>query len=729
MSISRRLALQTLAAGAATALLPEKGAAKSRAKVAPPDAKAVLYDSSRCIGCRECIRGCAEANSWDCDPVLNDTPALSQTAPTVLQRFDLGDASCFRKVQCMHCVDPACVSACMLGAMHKDADGAVVWDGDLCVGCRYCQIACPYNVPRFEWDTPLPSLQKCQLCPERRAEGLAPACVEQCRRGALVYGTREEMLAEAHARIDAHPGTYNPKVFGERDGGGTGVLYLAKAGVSFADLGLPPLGEKSVPELPESIQHTLYRGFAAPLAVFALLGAVVRRNTKKLHAEEQAHHATEKSVPVGGKLVTPTTLTLAFFTVLGVVTVLWRFAMGLGAATNLNDGYPMGLWIVMDVVTGTALACGGYAMALLVYVANRGKYHPLVRPALLTSAFGYTLGGLSVLVDIGRPWNFYRIPMFFWEWNFSSILLEVALCIMCYTIVLWIEVSPAILETWKESRVPTLRRVALAVLPRLEKALPYFIALGLLLPTMHQSSLGSMMLMGGHKLHPLWHSPLLPLLFLVSVVGMGYAAVTLECCISARAFKRPQETPMLRALALPIAVVLLTYAAIRVGEIVRAGEWGLVTRMDGYSLLFLLEMSLFVLPALLLVLRRKVAGPRFLVGMAGLVVAGGALYRFSTFLFAFNPGEQWSYFPSLAEFAVTFGFISAEILGYVLMVKLFPILRGSSAEGAGHDTAGPSPREEALPRHPQQAPWTPEVPVVARSPLLGKEDQHVLADA
>jgi Ni/Fe-hydrogenase subunit HybB-like protein len=293
-------------------------------------------------------------------------------------------------------------------------------------------------------------------------------------------------------------------------------------------------------------------------------------------------------------------------------------------------------------------------------------------------------------VDIGRWWNFYRIPTFFWSWNFNSILLEVALCIMLYTTVLWIEVSPAVLEGWQESRIPWLRKIAVTLLPKMEKALPYFIALGLLLPTMHQSSLGSMMLLSGHKLHPLWHSPLLPLLFLISCVAMGYSAVTLECCISAKAFKRPQETPMLRALAVPMAGVLLAYGVIRVAEIVNAGEWHYVMRMDRYSWLFLVEMGCLVGPAVGLIVARRFAGPVFFSAMAALVVFGGGLYRFSTFLIAYNPGSQWTYFPSLPEFAVTIGFISAEILGYLLMVKLFPILRGTADE-VRHGGALPSP--------------------------------------
>ena len=677
MSITRRVALRTLAAASAAALLPKRARAKTVAGPGP-NSKAILYDSVQCIGCRQCIAGCAEENGWDATPAFAPHPALSPSVLTVLRRYSDTDATGFLKVQCMHCAEPACVSACMLGAMSKDADGAVTWNGDLCVGCRYCQIACPFNVPRFEWNSPVPKMRKCQMCPERRAQGLPPACVAQCRRGALTYGTRQQMLREAHRRIKADPAAYNSKVYGEADNGGTAWLYLTRAGVSFADLGLPDLPSESVVELPETIQHTLYKGMAAPLALFGTLGLVVRRNAHKLHEEEARHHTTERSLAVGGSLFNTPTLVLLMLAVIGGLTILWRFAAGLGATTNLNDGYPMGLWIAFDVVGGTALACGGYAIALLVYVINRGRYHPLIRPALVTSAFGYTLGGLSVLVDIGRPWNFYRIPLFFWDWNFNSILLEVALCIMLYTMVLWIEISPALLEGWQASRLAWLRKIAKTVGPRIERALPYFIALGLVLPTMHQSSLGSLMLVAGQKLHPLWHTPLLPLLFLVSVVAMGYAAVTLETCISSWAFKRPKETPMLRALAVPIAAVLLTYAALRVGDIVYRGKFDLVMRMDFYSLQFFVEMALFLAPALLLIARRGVGDSPFFLSMAALVIVAGSLYRFSTYLIAFNPGPQWHYFPAIPEFAVTIGFVSAEIFGYIVLVKRFPILRGEA---------------------------------------------------
>jgi Ni/Fe-hydrogenase subunit HybB-like protein/Fe-S-cluster-containing dehydrogenase component len=676
MSITRRTALKTMAA-AATSLVPRS----LRAETTPTpleDSKAILYDATRCIGCRQCAVACAEENGWDPALALSDDPELTYSALTVVRRFWLDGKERFRKVQCMHCLEPACVSACMLGAMSKDEDGAITWNGDLCVGCRYCEISCPFNTPRFEWDTPRPHLAKCQMCPERRAQGLQPACVEACRRGALSYGDRDELLIEARRRMAEHPELYNPKIYGEHDGGGTSVLYLAQAGVSFSDLKLPDLGEESVATLPESIQHALYRGFAAPLALLGILGALVRRSTRRLHEEEEATHPTEESAPVGGPLLTSPFLLLAALVVVGVIAVLWRFTAGLGATTNLNDGYPMGLWIAFDVVTGTALACGGYAVALLVYVANRGRYHPLVRAALVTSAFGYTLGGLSVLIDIGRAWNFYKIPLFFWKWNFNSILLEVALCIMLYTLVLWIEVSPVVLAGWRESRVSGLRKIAMVLSPRVERAMPVFIAVGLLLPTMHQSSLGSLMLMAGHKLHPLWHTPLLPLLFLVSCVAMGYGVVTLESILSARVFRRPLETPMLRGLAVPVSVVIFAYVALRIGDLWHRGRLGLITHSDGYGLLFLGEMALFLIPALGLLLHRRTARARYLLGMAVVVVFAGALYRFSTYLFAFDPGPEWSYFPAVPEFAVTFGIVASEILGYLILVKRFPILRGVS---------------------------------------------------
>jgi len=197
---------------------------------------------------------------------------------------------------------------------------------------------------------------------------------------------------------------------------------------------------------------------------------------------------------VGGRILTrPFRWLLAFFAVAGVL-ILYRLATGLGQITAMNDGYPWGLWIAFEVVTGTALACGGYSVALLVYVLNRGRYHPMIRPALLTSALGYTLAIVGVGLDVGRWWTIWRVPLYFWRWNLNSVLLEVALCIMAYVLVVWIELSPAFLEKAQGSRTPRLRAFADRALPIVNKGLLWVIALGILLPTMHQSSLGALML-------------------------------------------------------------------------------------------------------------------------------------------------------------------------------------------------------------------------------------------
>src|SRR6476469_1756063 len=183
---------------------------------------------------------------------------------------------------------------------------------------------------------------------------------------------------------------------------------------------------------------------------------------------------------VGGRIFNKPFRVLATVFAAGAVLILYRLATGLGGLTAMNDGYPWGLWIAFDVVTGTALACGGYAVALLVYIFNKGKYHPLIRPAILTSALGYSIAGFSVVIDIGRPWMAWKLPLYINHWNLNSALLEVALCIMAYCVVLYLELMPAILEKFKGQ--PNLAgRVADKALPVFDKVLIFIIALGMLL--------------------------------------------------------------------------------------------------------------------------------------------------------------------------------------------------------------------------------------------------------
>jgi Ni/Fe-hydrogenase subunit HybB-like protein len=391
----------------------------------------------------------------------------------------------------------------------------------------------------------------------------------------------------------------------------------------------------------------------------------------------------DKPTPVGGSLMTPPMRILLFVFMVGAALTVWRFAVGLGPSTGLSDGYPWGLWIAFDVVTGTALACGGYAVALLVYIFNKGKYHPLVRPALLTSALGYSVAAVGIIIDVGRPWFIWRIPISVGKWNLDSALLEVALCVMAYVMVLWIELSPAFLEKWQDSGNTGLANFSRGLSKFMDKALIWFIALGLLLPTMHQSSLGSVIMLAGPRLHPLWHTPWLPFLYLISCIAMGYAVVVMESTLSSRAFGRQREDKMLASLSGVVSFVLFLFVAFRLGDLFLRGRGPLMISEGYLSVMFWLEIALFLVPAVMLAGSRGRAriGTMFRAGM--MIALGGSLYRFDSYLVAFNPGPGWSYFPSVPETAITLGLVALEVFIFVALVKSFPILSGTSPMAAG----------------------------------------------
>jgi Ni/Fe-hydrogenase subunit HybB-like protein len=365
--------------------------------------------------------------------------------------------------------------------------------------------------------------------------------------------------------------------------------------------------------------------------------------------------------PVGGKVFTGPFLFFLVITLIGIFFLAKRFVFGIGAVTNMNDGFPWGIWITYDVVVGTAFACGGYSMALLVYIFNNGEYHPLVRPALLASVFGYTLAGVSVFIDIGRYWHIYNVFLP-WFTNFNSILLEVALCIALYIAVLWIEFSPALIEakTGANSKV--------------NKVLIFFIALGILLPTMHQSSLGSLMILAGSKLSPLWWTPLLPLIFLISAITMGYTIVIFESTISAMGFKRPLETDLLGKLSLVIPILLVILLVIRFGDLLMRGQIGLAFAGDLQGNMFLLENILHIVPLVILASAANRKNAKMLFLAACSLMLGGLIYRFNTYLIGFNPGDGWHYFPAVGEQFITYAIISAEILLYMIFVRKLPVL-------------------------------------------------------
>ena len=375
--------------------------------------------------------------------------------------------------------------------------------------------------------------------------------------------------------------------------------------------------------------------------------------------------------PVGGRLMTSGYRMLLLVAAVGAGTILYRLLFGIGSVSNLNAGHPWGLWIAIDVVVGTALGCGGLAMALLVYIFNKGRYHPLVRPAVLTSLLGYGLAVIAVAVDLGRYWGLWKVPIFFWRWT-GSPQLEVALCVSAYVLVLLLEFSPAILEKWKDTGSAALRSFATRFLGFMDKALLWILALGILLPMMHQSSLGTMMLLPASKLHPLWHTPWLPLLFLVNAVMMGFGMVVMESHLSSRYFRRPAETVMLGRIARVAMWVTVGWLALRVFSIVVQGKIPLLA--TGMGLWYVVELGLHVAAIVFLASEAARMRPGSQFRAAMLLVVAGALFRVNTYVIAFQPGANWSYFPSVPELLITFGIISAEVALYIFVVRTFPVL-------------------------------------------------------
>jgi len=253
----------------------------------------MLYDATRCIGCKACVVACKEANGLSPDPGpypggLYDAPIdLSANTKNVIKLYREGDRISYMKAQCMHCVDPACASVCMISALHKGERGIVEYDPDKCVGCRYCQVACPFNIPKYQWNAAFPKIVKCELCRHLQAQGKTPACCEVCPRQAVVFGKYDALLSDARGRLAREPGRYYPEIYGEKEIGGTQVLYLSAAGIPFGKLGLPALGDKPVPEFTESLQHAIYQGFVAPVVLYSALGLVMYRNRRKRPAGEE----------------------------------------------------------------------------------------------------------------------------------------------------------------------------------------------------------------------------------------------------------------------------------------------------------------------------------------------------------------------------------------------------------------------------------------------------------
>lgn len=345
----------------------------------------------------------------------------------------------------------------------------------------------------------------------------------------------------------------------------------------------------------------------------------------------------------------------------GFYSTLLRFAKGLGAATALSDKFPWGLWIGFDVLCGVGLAAGGFTLAAAVYIFHLERFHPIVRPAILTAFLGYAMVAVALLFDLGRP---YRIWHPLVMWNPRSVMFEVAWCVMLYLTVLALEFSPVVFERFRLAK--PLKIIKAITIP--------LVIVGVLLSTLHQSSLGSLYLIVPSKLHPLWYSPWLPVFFYVSAIGVGLAMVIFESNLSARAFGREIEMPLLAQLGKALVVVLAFYGLLRFQDLAGRGALGLLREPSTESVLFGLEVFLgLFLPVALLVWRRVRESREGLFAAAILVIAGFLLNRLNVSITGMEASSGTHYFPRWTEVSVTLSLVGAGFLIFALAVRYFDV--------------------------------------------------------
>jgi len=389
-------------------------------------------------------------------------------------------------------------------------------------------------------------------------------------------------------------------------------------------------------------------------------------------------------VPIRTRFFTPGTKVLFGLMVAGLAAYAYRLIAGIGAATNLNDQYPWGIWIAIDVASGVALAAGGFTTAALADIFHREEYHVITRPALLTAMLGYTFVVIGLLADLGRYYNVWH-PMLPEMWQGNSVLFEVGMCVMIYLSVLYIEFLPIVVERFKgRVRLPgpfrVLNRVTESWLELAEKYLPrfifFFIIAGVVLSCLHQSSLGTLMVIAPTKLHPLWYTPISPLLFLLSAISVGFPMVIFESILASRSFKLPPETQVLSSIARYTPIILGVYLALKIGDITLRDAWPYVWAFSNESFFWLAEILFGVVaPIAILAGEKRRASVRWLFLGASLVVGGVVLNRLNVFLVGYEPlYPQGTYFPSIFEIMVTVGLISALVLVYRWIVIPFPVI-------------------------------------------------------
>jgi Ni/Fe-hydrogenase subunit HybB-like protein len=345
----------------------------------------------------------------------------------------------------------------------------------------------------------------------------------------------------------------------------------------------------------------------------------------------------------------------------GLATVWVRFTRGLGAVTHLSDTYPWGLWVGFDVITGVGLAAGGFTITAVVYLFHLERFRPIARPAILTAFLGYLLVVCGLLVDLGRPWNLWH-PLVMW--NPHSVMFEVAWCVMLYTTVLGLEFLGMVFERLQWKRAMHIQHAI--VIP--------LVILGVILSTMHQSSLGSLYLIIPAKLHPLWYSPRLPIMFWTSAVCVGLAMVIVESHLSAKAHGRQLEMPLLREIGRVLPAVLGVLMVLRLRDLFERGVFGLAFQPTYEASLFQLEFMVgIVLPFVLLMIPKVRNNPRGLYVSALLTVLGFIANRLNITITGIEGAQGGHYIPAASEIIMTFMLIALGFAAFNWAVKHLPV--------------------------------------------------------
>jgi Ni/Fe-hydrogenase subunit HybB-like protein len=375
----------------------------------------------------------------------------------------------------------------------------------------------------------------------------------------------------------------------------------------------------------------------------------------------------------------PRILTLTFwksvaiiFISLGAIAAIERYSMGLGATTHLVDTFPWGIWIGFDILVGVGLAAGGFAIAATVYLFNIERFKPILRPTVLTAFLGYVLVIAGLMVDLGRPWTIWHT---FIMWNPHSVMFEVAWCVILYTAVLALEFSPVVFERFNLQR--PLKIIHAITIP--------LVVLGVVLSTLHQSSLGSLFLIIPGRMHPLWYSNIIPFLFFISCVAAGLAMIIFESFLSSRAFKREIELPLLTELSRVLTVVLALLFTVRIQDLMSRDALQYVFQPTYQSALFLGEIIIGILIPFSLLLFKKIrSNQKGLFYTSTLIILGFVANRMNTAITSMEHWPQRTYVPSWQELFITLALGTVGFVAFYLIAKNFPVFVSHHEEALAH---------------------------------------------